>query len=66
MMKDRVGTSPVHVAVSHADVLAEGQSFMEQISTRFNCTELWLSDFSPVLGYATGTGVLAVAFYIDE
>ena len=66
MMKDRVGTSPVRVAVSHADVLAEGQRFMEQISSRFNCTELWLSDFSPVMGYATGTGVLAVAFYIDD
>jgi len=66
MMKDRVGTKPVHVAVSHADVLEEGQKFMEQISTRFNCAELWLSDFSPVMGYATGAGVLAVAFYVDD
>ncbi|UCH43057.1 MAG: DegV family protein [Dehalococcoidales bacterium] len=66
MMKDRVGTRPVHVAVSHADVLEEGQKLMEQISARFNCAELWLSDFSPVMGYATGTGVLAVAFYVEE
>ena len=63
MMKEKVGTSPVHVAVAHADVLNEGEKLKEQIASEFNCVELWLSDFSPIMGYATGTGVLAVAFY---
>ena len=35
----------------------------KHIASEFNCAELWLTDFSPVMGYATGTGVLAVAFY---
>ena len=65
MMKKRVGARPVHVAVAHADVLKEGERLKEQISSEFNCVELWLTDFSPVMGYATGTGVLAIAFYID-
>ena len=65
MMKGKVGARPVHVAVAHADVLEEGKRLKQQIASEFNCTELWLTDFSPVMGYATGAGVLAVAFYAD-
>jgi DegV family protein with EDD domain len=65
MMKKQVGIRPVHVAVAHADVLKEGELLKEKISSTFNCVELWLTDFSPVMGYATGAGVLAVALYTD-
>jgi DegV family protein with EDD domain len=63
MMRKKVGNKPVHVAVAHADVPEEGQNLMARISAEFNCVELWLTDFSPVMGYVTGTGVLAIAFY---
>ena len=66
MMKKQVGTRPVHVAVAHADVLEEGEKLKQKISSTFNCIELWLTDFSPVMAYATGAGVLAVAFYTDD
>lgn len=65
MMRKRVRASPVHVAVAHADALEEGEQLKERISAEFNCVELWLTDFSPIMGYATGTGVLAIAFYTD-
>ena len=66
MMRKKVKTSPVHVIVSHANVPEEGEQLKELISSEFNCTELWLTDFSPIMGYATGTGVLAIAFYTDD
>lgn len=66
IMRKSVGARPVHVAVAHADVLKEGERLKERISSEFNCVELWLSDFSPIMGYATGTGVLAIAFYTDD
>lgn len=66
MMRKKVGVKPVHVAVAHADVLEEGQSLKERISAEFNCVELWLTDFSPVMGYVTGAGVLAIAFYPED
>jgi DegV family protein with EDD domain len=66
MMRKKVGTKLVHVAVAHADVPEEGKSLKEQISTEFNCVELWLTDFSPVMGYVTGAGVLAIAFYPED
>lgn len=65
MMRREVGASPVHVAVAHAAALEEGEMLKEQISTEFDCVELWLTDFSPIMGYATGTGVLAIAFYTE-
>ena len=66
IMRKRVGTRPVHVIVSHANVPDEGERLKERISAEFNCVELWLTDFSPVMGYATGRGTLAVAFYHES
>lgn len=65
IMRRAVGASPVHVAVAHADALEEGERLKEQISSEFNCIELWLTDFSAVMAYAAGTGVIAIAFYTE-
>lgn len=65
MMKKKVGTSPVHVIVSHANVPDEGGRLKERIASEFNCVELRLTDFSPVMGYATGRGTLVASFYSE-
>ncbi len=66
VMRDKVGQKPVHVAVMHAYAPDEADRLKARISSEFNCLELWLSEFSPVMGYATGTGTLAVAFYGED
>jgi DegV family protein with EDD domain len=63
IVRDKVGQNPVHVAVTHAYALDEAQKLRERVSAEFNCVELWISEFSPLLGYATGTGTLGLAFY---
>jgi DegV family protein with EDD domain len=63
IMRDRVGQSPVHVAVMHAYALDDAQRLKERVSSDFNCAELWITGFSPVMGYACGTGTLGFAFY---
>jgi DegV family protein with EDD domain len=65
MMHDRVDNLPVHCAVIHAYALDDGQKIKERVAREFNCVELWISEFSPVMGYATGTGTLGLAFYTD-
>jgi len=65
MMRDKVGLSPVHVAVMHAYALDEGERLKERVSSEFNCAELWLAEFSPIMGYACGTGTLGLAFYSE-
>ena len=64
-MKDKVGDSPVHVAVMHAYDPAGAEVLKESISAEFNCAELWVTEFSPVMGYACGVGTIGMAFYKD-
>jgi DegV family protein with EDD domain len=64
-LRNRVGQSPVHIAVMHAYAPEEAERLKERISSEFNCVELFITEFSPVMGYATGTGTLGFAFYGD-
>ncbi len=63
IMRDKVGQKPVHVAVMHAYAPDEAEQLKERVSSEFNCAELWVTEFSPIMGYATGTGTLGFAFY---
>jgi DegV family protein with EDD domain len=63
IMRDKVGQSPAHVAVMHAYAPDEAEKLMKRVSAEFNCAELWLTEFSPVMGYACGTGTVGIAFY---
>ena len=65
IMRSKVGLNPVHVAVIHAYALDEAERLKERVSSEFNCAELWISEFSPVMGYACGTGTLGLAFYSE-
>ena len=64
-LRERAGQEPVHVAVMHAYSPEEAEDLKERIASEFNCVELWVAEFTPVMGYATGTGTLAIAFYTD-
>ncbi len=67
IMRNHVGKlDPVHVAVMHADVLEEAKKLKEKIAAEFNCVELFITDFSPIMGYATGRGTLALAYYKEN
>ena len=65
-MRNRVGQRPVHVAVMHAYAPDEAEKLKERVSAEFNCAELWVTELSPVMGYATGTGTLGLAFYSED
>ena len=63
VMAERMGDSKVHVMVHHADELEEAKKLMAEINSRFSCVELYLTEFTPVMGVHTGPGLLAIAFY---
>ena len=65
VMRNEVGQNAVHVAVMHAYAPDDAEMLKDRISSEFNCAELWVTEFSPVMGYATGTGTLGLAFYKD-
>jgi len=66
VMRDKVGQNPVHVAVMHVYDPDEAGKLKERVSSEFNCAELWVTEFSPVMGYACGTGTLGLAFYSGD
>lgn len=63
LMREHVGNKPVHVSVTHAYALDQAEALKKRISAEFNCAELWLTEFSPVMGYACGTGTVGIGFY---
>jgi len=66
IMRQRVGGLPVIVNVMEADAIEEARELSRRIQSEFNCRELIVSQFTPVMGLHTGPGLLGVAFYTDE
>jgi DegV family protein with EDD domain len=66
MARDKIDGRPVHMAVTHAYAEEEAARLKERVSAEFNCIEVWLSEFSPVMGYACGTGTVGIAFYTED
>lgn len=66
IMGDKVGTNKVHAAVMHAYALDEAEKLKQRVLSEFDCVELWVCEFSPIMGYSTGTGTLGIAFYPES
>ena len=62
-MAERVGDRPLHAAVFHADAKAEAEDMRQRLADKFDCAELYVTEFTPVIGAHTGPGLLGVAFY---
>ena len=57
---------PLHVAVMHADALDRAETLKNRIASQFECNELFITEFTPVMGVHTGPGLLGVAFYGED
>ncbi|MFQ6122857.1 MAG: DegV family protein [Dehalococcoidales bacterium] len=57
---------PFHVAVMHADALDKAVVLRNRISSQFDCAELFITEFTPVMGVHTGPGLVGVAFYSGD
>ena len=63
IMRQKVGSQPVHVAVMHTAIPEEAERLKQRVSADFNCPELFITEVSPIIGYSTGRGVIGLAFY---
>ncbi len=57
---------PLHVAVMHANALDKAEVLRNRISSQFDCAELFITEFTPVMGVHTGPGLFGVAFYSGD
>lgn len=54
---------PLHIAIMHAAAPERAKELKTLIAEKFNCAELFLTEFTPVMGVHTGPGVVGAAFY---
>jgi len=67
LMEQKIaGGKRLHVAVMHADAPDRARELVDEISSRFDCAELFTTEFTPVMGVHTGPGVIGVAFYSED
>jgi len=64
LMQERVSDGQrVHASVDHANVPEEADHLKSQISSLFDCTEIFINDWAPVAGVHCGPGVIGISFY---
>ncbi len=63
---EQVGGRPVHAAVLHADCADDAEELRQRVADGFDCLELYVTEFTPVMGAHTGPGLLGLAFHVAE
>jgi DegV family protein with EDD domain len=66
LLHERTDRKPMHAIVLHTNALSDAESLKKRILAEFNCDEIYVRDFTPVMGVHTGPGLLGIAFYFDE
>ena len=56
----------LHLAVFHADAADEADRLKARLASSYNCAELLVTEFTPVMGAHTGPGLLGLAFYSES
>ena len=64
-MANRAGDLALHAAVLHADAPDQAEELRKRIESRFDCVELYVTEFTPVMGVHAGPGVLGLAFFAE-
>lgn len=63
LMKEHIDTSkPIHLNVHYTDGIEDGEKLRGLVTSRFNCEEVYLTPFTPVISGHTGP-VVALSFY---
>jgi DegV family protein with EDD domain len=63
MVKDYIDASkPLHFMVHYTDRIEDGDELRGMVTSQFNCTEVYLTPYTPVMGGSTGP-VVSLSFY---
>jgi DegV family protein with EDD domain len=67
IMQERVGKGQrVHASIEQANVPEDARWLEAQLSSLFDCAEIYINDFAPVAGVHCGPGVIGISFYTDD
>ena len=65
IMAEKAADEPLVVNVLEAGAPEEAQDLRDAVARDFDCRELLVSQFTPVMGAHTGPGLLGLAFHTD-
>jgi len=63
ILKNNFDQNLPEIGIMHARAKKEAEDLERKILSLFPSTKIFISEFSPIMGYATGPGVLGIAFY---
>ena len=66
IVAERTGDRPTHVNVMHANALKNAHKLRDRAQEVLNCREIFISEFTPVMGAHTGPGLLGMAYYSES
>ena len=66
LMSERVGDATVHAIVMHVATFEKAEKLRKSVGERFECAELFLTEFTPVMGAHIGPGMAGVAFWTED
>ncbi|MBM3167059.1 MAG: DegV family protein [Chloroflexi bacterium] len=66
LMRETAEQKSVRVIVQHANAPKLAEDLRRRVEDAFNCSELLVTEFSPIIGFATGPGSLALAFQTEN
>ena len=67
LMRERTTQSgPIHATVMHADALEAAEELRGKVEAEFQCEDLFVSEFTPVMGAHIGPGLLGIAFWSND
>ena len=63
MVKDYIDTNkPLHLIVQYSESIEDGEELREMVTSRYNCTEVYMTELTPVMSCHTGP-MMGLAFY---
>jgi fatty acid-binding protein DegV len=63
LIKKEAGTNALHFMVSHASSPEIAGEFVPLLKANFQCLSLEITEYSPIMGYASGPRCLFVGFH---
>ena len=65
LIKQETGTDSLHFIISHANSPEIAEEFSLMLKAEFRCLSLAVTEYSPIMGYASGPRCLFVGFHPD-
>jgi DegV family protein with EDD domain len=66
LVKQRSGSRKLHVAINHADALAEAEELKEKVTASFQCSEAFINHIGPLVTTHVGVGNRMFCWWAED